>query len=64
MTVDLQLLVIPCKNVYKYILGSPFTIMMDVVASLKHLKLKYHNIHEESVMMCADLFKAQIIRQP
>lgn len=30
-------------------------MMLDAVASLAHLKLKYHNVHDGAVTICADL---------
>lgn len=57
-TINLQLLVILYRSVYNYILGKPFTTMMYVMTSLVHLKLKYHNVHEVLVTMCADLSRS------
>lgn len=42
-----QFLVIPCKSIYNFIMGRTFTVVLDFVASLVHLKLKYYNLHEE-----------------
>lgn len=46
---------VPYKNVYNYILGVPFVATLDFVTSLIHLKLKFHNLHSESVMIIVDL---------
>lgn len=56
MTVDLQLLVVPCKRVYNCIVGRPFAITLDIVVSPVHLKMKYNNIHDELVMINIDLY--------
>lgn len=34
---------------------------LNVVASLVHLKMKYHNVHDEPVTICDDLSRAQKI---
>lgn len=48
-----QFLVVPCRSVYNYILCYP-----DAVASLIHLKLKYHNFQDDSVMISSYLVGA------
>lgn len=50
-----QLLVVPCKSVYDWILGRPFVVALYVVSSPVHIKLKFHNLHGESVMFNVDL---------
>lgn len=45
--VDLQFLEISYKSAHNCNLGRPFATMMDVMASLVHLELKYHNVHDE-----------------
>lgn len=62
-TVYIKFIGIPYRSAYNCILGRSFITMMDVVASLIHLKFKYHNIHDELEMICADLFGAQIINK-
>lgn len=47
--IDLQLLVILYRSLYKCILGIPFATMLDVMVSLLHLKINYHNIHKKLV---------------
>lgn len=61
--VRLQLLVVPCKIVYKCFLGIPFVVALDVVASPVHLYLKFHNLHDERVSINADLEGAKRIYQ-
>lgn len=56
-----QFLVVLYVSVYNCILGWPFTAMLDVVASLIHLKLKYHNIQGESTTINAYLERAKWI---
>lgn len=46
-----QFLVVPCKTVYNCIIGKPFTSTLDTVASLIHLKLKFYNLHSESLII-------------
>lgn len=58
MTVDLKCLVVPNKNVYNCILERPFTTTLGIVASLVHMKMKYHNIHDEPVTICVNLYEA------
>lgn len=42
-------------SVYNCILGRPFATTLDTVASSVHPKLKYHNVHDKSVMISAGL---------
>lgn len=44
-----------CRIIYNCILGSPFTVMLDVVTSMVHLKLKYHNLQKELITINVDL---------
>lgn len=53
-----QFLVVPCRSVYNYILGYPDAVTLDAVASLIHLKLKYHNFRDDSVMISSYLVGA------
>lgn len=46
MKVNLQVLVVPYKSIYNYILDIPFSPTLDAMASPFHLKLKYHNDHD------------------
>lgn len=62
-TFDLQFLWISSRSIYDRILGRPFTEMLNVVASLVHLKLKYHNVYDESTMICVNPYKAQRIHK-
>lgn len=45
-TINSWFLVVPCINVYNHILGRPLELTFYVMASPVHLKLKYHNIHD------------------
>lgn len=45
--VNLQFLSVPCKSIYNYIFGRPFAAILDVIASLVYLKLKF-TISKES----------------
>lgn len=45
--INSQLIFVPCRSVYNYILGQPFMAMFDVIALPVHLKFKYHNLQEE-----------------
>lgn len=58
-----QFLVIHCKSVYNYILGRPFAVALDVVASLVHLKLFFHNLHGEPITINLNLKGAKRIYQ-
>lgn len=48
----MRFLVIPCKSAYTCILGTPFSVTLDVVAYIVHLKMKYHNTHDKIVTIC------------
>lgn len=50
-------------SVYNFILVKPFTTMMDAIASLVHLKLKYHDLQGNPATINADLEGAKIIYQ-
>lgn len=54
---------VPCTSIYNFILGRPFAIVLDVVASLVHLKVKYHNLKGELVTINGDLEGAKKIYQ-
>lgn len=60
-SISTKFLVIPCKSLYNHILGRPFTTVLDVVTSPMHLKLKYHNLHKELVVLCTYLDMAKKI---
>lgn len=36
-------------------------VTLDVIASPGHLKLKYHNVHDEPITISADLYGLKII---
>lgn len=46
---------------YKCILSWPFAVTLDALASPVHLKLKYHNVHDEVVTISVDLSIAKRI---
>lgn len=52
---SVQFPVVHYKSVYKLIVGRPFTTSLDPMASLVHLKLKFHNLHGELVIVNANL---------
>lgn len=52
-----------CKSIYNCIFDKPFTLTLDVVALLVHLKLKFHNLHDEPLTINADLGWAKSIYQ-
>lgn len=54
-TVNLKFSIVPYKSIYSCILGKPFDAMLDVVASLVHPKLKYHNLQGDSITINFDL---------
>lgn len=56
ITIYSQFMLVPCKSVYNYILGRSFTTTLDALASLVHLKPKYHNINDELTMISANLY--------
>lgn len=56
-----QFMVIPVRAFYSCILGRAFFAVLDVVPSPVHLKLKYHNLHEESAVLCTNLEAAKKI---
>lgn len=53
--IEVWLLVDPYKIVYNWTLGIPFSPNIDIVSSIVHLKMKYHNIHNKSMIIYADL---------
>lgn len=53
--VERDLWSINTQFLYNYILGTPFTVELDVMDFLVHLKLKYLNLHGKSNVLCADL---------
>lgn len=56
--VNLKFLVVSFISLFNCILGRSITITLDVVDSPIHLKLKYHNVNDEPVTMCAKLYGA------
>lgn len=52
---------VPCKNVYNCILEKPFKVALNEVAIMVHLKMKFYNIHDELVMVNANLSVAKRI---
>lgn len=62
-TVNVHFLVIPCENTYNVTLGRSFLSTLDMVSSPIHLKMKYHNNVEKSVIILADLCRAQLIHK-
>lgn len=62
-TTILKFLVISCKSVYKCILIRPFTMKLNIVASLVHLKTKYHNFYAGFVTICVDIYGARRIHK-
>lgn len=57
--VNLHLLVVICKSTYNCILDRPFVTALDGVVSPIHLKLKFHNLHDEPVTINVDLVRAK-----
>lgn len=49
-------MVVPRKSVYNCILDTVFVATLDALASPIHIKLKYNNVHDDSVIICADLY--------
>lgn len=47
-----------CKNLYNFTLGKPFFAVIDLVALIVHLKIKYHNIYDEPITFQANLSRA------
>lgn len=60
-TVDLQFHMVPCKSTNICILGRSFVATLEVMASPIYFKLKYHNVQDESMTICVDLFGGKII---
>lgn len=61
--VNLKFLVVPCKNVYNYILIRPFAEALDMLASPVHLKLKFQNLYSELVTINVNLTRSNKIYQ-
>lgn len=62
-TIDLQFLVVSYKGVYNCILGGTFSITLDTEASPFHIKLKYHNIHDDPVTIYTTLSEVKRIQK-
>lgn len=52
---------VSCKSVYNCILDRPFAAALDIVASPVHLKLKFHNLHGEPVIINVNLEGEKLI---
>lgn len=61
--IDLQCLMVSYKSVYNCILGRLFTDTLDMMAYHVHLKLKYHNVHDELVTINAVQFGTKRIHK-
>lgn len=57
--IDSRFMVVPCRNVYKYILGHFFVETLDAVASSVHLKLKCHNVKDEPMTISTNISRAK-----
>lgn len=58
---NICLFVIPCESVYNDILGWLFLAAFSVVASVVHLKLKYHDDFDKPVVIKDDIWIAHRI---
>lgn len=54
--VNSQFLIVPYRSVYNY-----FLAMLDVVASMMYLKVKYHNLQREPTIISPNLKWEKII---
>lgn len=54
-SVIFKFLIVSCKSIHNCILERLFVVMLDVVASPIHLKIKYHNLQRELVTINVDL---------
>lgn len=61
--VTVYFLVIPSRSVYNCILRRYFLVTLVVVASIIHLKMKYHNKFGESNFILTDLCRTRLIHQ-
>lgn len=52
---QLTVLSCPLQKCLQLILGRPFTTTLDVVASLIHIKLKFHSLYNELAIVNTDL---------
>lgn len=59
--VESHFLVVPCKSSYNCIFDRPFIVALDVVASMVHLKLKFHDLQGDAVTINADFEGAKRI---
>lgn len=57
-------LVVPYRSIYNFLIGMPFIVILDAVASLVQVNLKYHNVHDEMVMINVELSRAEMINKP
>lgn len=62
-TIDAHFLVVPCHNIYNVILDRLFTKTLYAMVSPVHLKMNYHNIHDEPITINADLTGVKRIYQ-
>lgn len=61
--VNVQLLLVLCKSAYNYILERTFFTSLDIVIFILHLKMKYHNIYDEHIIVHVDLAIARPIHE-
>lgn len=61
-SIKTQFMVILARAFYSCILGRAFFAVLDDVPSPVHLKLKYHNLHEEPAVLCTNLEAAKKIQ--
>lgn len=54
-TIDYHILVVSCKSVYNYILKRSFDATLNIIAYHVYFKIKYHNLHDEPVIIYVNL---------
>ncbi|CAI8616161.1 unnamed protein product [Vicia faba] len=59
--VDIVFFVVLCESIYNDILERSFLTMLDVVAFLVHLMMKFHNDAGQSILVKADMCGALLI---
>lgn len=59
--VDVHFFYDPLKNVYNYIFGKPFFVALNIVTSIINVKMKFHNTHDELVIIHAEFTRSHQI---
>lgn len=56
--VNLQFIVVTYLSAYNLIMGRPINVTLDAIDFPIHIKLKYHNVHDEPMTIGVGLARA------